>query len=127
MGVVSEKGAWHLLLVQDDSQLDPSGAEAMGGLWIEWESLPRSCRQQDGSPPGLRDSVLSCLEHSKCTLTHTHRERERVEFMNIHEARLYNSTWYPILTRQRRASLSTILLLKETKFLTFSSRKNLGR
>lgn len=36
-------------------------------------------------------------------------------------------TWYPILIRQRRVSLSTMLLLKETKFRTFSRMKNLGR
>ena len=68
MGVAREMGACHLLLVQDDSQLDSSGAEAVGGLWIEWQLLSRSGGQHNGPPPGLRHSVLPGLQHSKRTL-----------------------------------------------------------
>ena len=62
------KGVWHLFLIEDDSELDSSRAEAVGGLWIEWQVFPGSSRQEDGSPSGLGYPVLPSLEYSKCTL-----------------------------------------------------------
>ena len=62
------KGVWHLFLIEDDSELDSSRAEAVGGFWIEWQVFPGSSRQEDGSPSGLGYPVLPRLEYSKCTL-----------------------------------------------------------
>ena len=60
--------AWHLLLIQYDCQLDSSGAKAVGGLWIEWQLLPRSSGKNNGSPASLWYTILPRLQDSKCAL-----------------------------------------------------------
>ena len=67
---------WYLLIVKDDSQLDSSGAEAVGGLWIEWQLLSRSSSKDDGSSSGLRNTILPGLQDPKCALERG-REGER--------------------------------------------------
>jgi hypothetical protein len=55
------------------------------------------------------------MEVKECHNARTNREEE------------VSSTWYPISRSDAIASLKVWPLLNETKFLTFSKRKNLGR
>ena len=62
-GVGAEPGALHFY-----REMTSSGREDVFWFWIEWESLPRSCSQEDCSPPGLGHSVLTSLQDTKAAL-----------------------------------------------------------
>ena len=58
----------YLLLIDDDSELDSSGAEAVGGFRVEWQNLSWCSCQNECSATCLWHSILSSLQHTKGTL-----------------------------------------------------------
>uniref|UniRef100_J3LTR3 Uncharacterized protein n=1 Tax=Oryza brachyantha TaxID=4533 RepID=J3LTR3_ORYBR len=82
--------------------------------WTAQHHTPLPLKFQNG--PNNMQTMLECIQEQKrCYCSRTSQEEE------------VSITWYPISRSDASVNLKVCPLLNETKFLTFSRRKNLGR